>query len=52
MGQELEDVIIENKIMKKKLKVVNLSNEKLTKKVVEIGLKENAHHFELNKVQN
>ena len=38
--------------MKKELKVVNLSNEKLTKKVMEIEVKEKAQHFELNKVQN
>ena len=52
MGQELEDVKNENSSIKKELKVVNLSNEKLTKKVVELEVKEKAHHFELNKVQN
>ena len=38
--------------MKKELKVVNLSNKKLTKKVFKIEVKEKAQHFELNKVQN
>ena len=38
--------------MKKELKVVNLSNKKLTKKVIKIEVKEKAQHFELNKVQN
>ena len=52
MGQGLEDLKNENKLMKKELKVVTLSNEKLTKKVVEIEVKKNAQHFELNKVQN
>ena len=52
MGQELEDVKNENNLIKKELKVVNLSNEKLTKKVVELEVKEKAHHYELNKVQN
>ena len=40
MDQELEVVKNENKLMKKELKVVNLSNKKLTKKVVEIKVKE------------
>ena len=52
MGQELEDIKNENKLMKKELKVVNLSNEKLTKKVMEIEVKEKSQHFELNKIQN
>ena len=52
MGQEIEDIKNENSSIKKELKVVNLSNEKLTKKVVELEVKEKAHHFELNKVQN
>ena len=52
MGQELDDVKKENSSIKKELKVVNLSNEKLTKKMVELEMKEKAHHFELNKVQN
>ena len=33
MGQELEDIKNENKLMKKELKVVNLGNEKLRKKI-------------------
>ena len=52
MGQELDDVKKENSSIKKELKVVNLSNEKLTKKMVELEMKEKAHHIELNKVQN
>ena len=36
MGQELEVFKKENNLMKKELKVVNLSNEKLAKRVVEI----------------
>ena len=52
MGQELEDVKNDNKLMKKELKVVNINNEKLTKKLVEIEVKEKAHHCELNKIQN
>ena len=36
MGPELEVVKKENNLMKKELKVVNLSNEKLAKRVVEI----------------
>ena len=38
--------------MKKELKVVNLSNKKLTKKVIKIEVKEKAQHFELNNIQN
>ena len=49
IGQELDDVKNENNSIKKKLKVVNLNNEKLTKKVVELEVKEKAHHFQLNK---
>ena len=45
IGQELDDVKNENNSIKKKLKVVNLNNEKLTKKVVELEVKEKAHHF-------
>ena len=52
IGKELEDVNNENKLIKKELKVVNLSNKNLTKRVVETEVKEKAHHFEPNKVQN
>ena len=52
IGKELEDVNNENKLIKKELKVVNLSNKNWTKRVVETEVKEKAHHFEPNKVQN
>ena len=34
------------------MKIVNLSNKQSTKRVLEIEVKEKAHNFELNKVQN
>ena len=42
IGQELENIKNVNKLMKKKLKVVIISNEKLTKKVMEIELSESS----------
>ena len=52
MGQELEEIKNENKLMKKDVKVDNFSNEKFTKQVIEIVVKEKAKYFELNKIQN
>ena len=52
MGQELEEIKNENKLMKKDVKVDNFSNEKFTKQVIEVVVKEKAKCFELNKIQN